>query len=396
MLHLRSPKLPISLLILTKNEELCLDFSLPSLKHVVKEIIIYDTGSSDRTIKVAKTHGAKVIEGPIDKKNRSNTRNRLIECATQPWILMFDGDFLIAKKDLPKLVSIINNPKADAYRLPIRYYSNNIPLFFDWKPCRNEYPREEKFSKYFGYYDAKKIVLFRNRPEIRCRGRIYDIVDASISENGFRMIESDIVVHHYELLKGMRHHMKKHAYYFNCTKKDVKEWPHDKIGYLNLLSDLILTNQNHPEANQWALELIKLDPYDNRSWWLRALIEMGNHRLGLAEKYLIKSVAIQPNFSNLCLLGWLYLRKNDFGKSQLFLIKALKKQPKHPLAINLLGILKERSGRYREALILFKKASRIHPGYADAVFNQAVIYEKIGRSKESRILHKKAKQLTVI
>ncbi len=396
MTHQGSHKLPLSLLILAKNEEKCLDFCLSSLKNFVKEIIVFDTGSRDRTIKVAKTHGAKVIEVPIDKNNRSNTRNRLIENASQPWILMFDADFRIADKDLPKLASIINHPKAKAYRLRIRNYSNNIPLFYHWKPCQNEYPKEEKFSKCFGYYDRKKIILFGNQPEIRCKGRIHDVVNHSIYENHLSILDSDILVHHFEFFKGTAHYLKKHAYYLELEKKEANEWSRDKHHYLNIVSDSILTNQNSSEARRWVRKLIKLDPRESQSWCLRAMIEMEAQRLNLAEKYLFKSVALQPLFSNLCLLGWLYLRKNDFDKSRLFLKKALKIQPNDPLAMNLLGILKERSGRYREALMLFKKASRIHPGYADAVFNQAVIYEKTGRSRQSRILYKKAKQLTAI
>lgn len=50
----------ISLVLITKNEERCLDRCLSSFKAFVDEIVVLDTGSTDTTIDIAKVHGARV------------------------------------------------------------------------------------------------------------------------------------------------------------------------------------------------------------------------------------------------------------------------------------------------------------------------------------------------
>jgi len=59
-----SKKPTISLCMIVKDEEEFLAQCLESVKGVVDEMIIVDTGSKDRTIEIAKSYGAKVYEHP--------------------------------------------------------------------------------------------------------------------------------------------------------------------------------------------------------------------------------------------------------------------------------------------------------------------------------------------
>ncbi|MBI2653785.1 glycosyltransferase [Candidatus Woesearchaeota archaeon] len=72
----------LSLCIVTKNEENHLEQCLNSVKNIVDEIIIVDTGSTDRTKEIAKKFGAKIYDFKwID--DFSAARNESLKHATK-------------------------------------------------------------------------------------------------------------------------------------------------------------------------------------------------------------------------------------------------------------------------------------------------------------------------
>ena len=55
-----TPKIQLSLCMIVKNEEKNLGSCLDSIKDIVDEMIILDTGSSDNTVQIAKSFGAEI------------------------------------------------------------------------------------------------------------------------------------------------------------------------------------------------------------------------------------------------------------------------------------------------------------------------------------------------
>lgn len=83
--------LPITLCMIIKNEESFLEHCLDSVKGYVSEVVIADTGSTDRTVQIAKQLGANVIE--IEwKDDFAAARNEVKSRATMPYIFMMDAD----------------------------------------------------------------------------------------------------------------------------------------------------------------------------------------------------------------------------------------------------------------------------------------------------------------
>ena len=81
----------ISLTMIVKNEAANLPRVLASAQSIADELIVVDTGSTDRTVEVARALGAKVAFFKwID--DFSAARNFAIEQATGEWILILDGD----------------------------------------------------------------------------------------------------------------------------------------------------------------------------------------------------------------------------------------------------------------------------------------------------------------
>ena len=88
-------KIKISACYMVKNEENNLPRSLESVKDSADEIIVVDTGSTDRTIEIAKSYGAKVIETPWED-DFSTPRNMAIEPASGDFIIFLDADEFFA------------------------------------------------------------------------------------------------------------------------------------------------------------------------------------------------------------------------------------------------------------------------------------------------------------
>lgn len=81
----------LSVCLIVKDEEEMLDQCLASVADIADEIVVYDTGSSDRTIDIAHSHGAKVIEGYWDD-SFARARNAVLGEAGGKWVLSIDAD----------------------------------------------------------------------------------------------------------------------------------------------------------------------------------------------------------------------------------------------------------------------------------------------------------------
>jgi GT2 family glycosyltransferase len=95
-----SEKATVSLCMIVKNEEDNLDACLLSIKHLVHEMVIVDTGSTDRTKEIALAHGAKVVDFPwID--NFAAARNISLDHATSDYAFWLDADDRIDPLNVP-------------------------------------------------------------------------------------------------------------------------------------------------------------------------------------------------------------------------------------------------------------------------------------------------------
>jgi glycosyltransferase involved in cell wall biosynthesis len=85
------PKPQLSLAMIVKNEARCLARCLQSVRSIVDEMVIVDTGSTDSTVGIANDFGAKILH--FDWVNDfSAARNFALDQATGDWILVLDAD----------------------------------------------------------------------------------------------------------------------------------------------------------------------------------------------------------------------------------------------------------------------------------------------------------------
>ncbi len=88
------PYQSLAVCMIAKNEENWLGGCLASLKHIADHIVICDTGSTDKTLEIAKEYGAEIRSVEFD--NFSQARNASIVDLKEDWILWIDADERLA------------------------------------------------------------------------------------------------------------------------------------------------------------------------------------------------------------------------------------------------------------------------------------------------------------
>jgi glycosyltransferase involved in cell wall biosynthesis len=137
--------------MMVKDEEALLPQCLESIKEAVDEIIVVDTGSTDRTVEIAKSYGAKIYHHPWEN-NFSKHRNQSISYASQDWILIMDADEAFFYEDAPKLKRILRETHAD----------------FLYLQCYDL----EKTGKVHGVFN--QVRLFRNSLDMNYTSRVHN------------------------------------------------------------------------------------------------------------------------------------------------------------------------------------------------------------------------------
>ena len=82
--------LPLSGVVITLNEADRIGRCIASMREVCDEIIVLDSGSTDDTVAIARSLGARVEHRDWDGFARQ--KNAAIERARHPWVLLLDAD----------------------------------------------------------------------------------------------------------------------------------------------------------------------------------------------------------------------------------------------------------------------------------------------------------------
>ena len=122
----------LSVLILTKNEERNLPRAINSVKDIADEIVVLDSGSTDNTVELAKSLGAKVFYHPWD--GYANQLNRGIELCSKDWILVLDADEEVSKELKHSIAEALRSKEADVFMVCRRTYYLGGFLKHAWYP----------------------------------------------------------------------------------------------------------------------------------------------------------------------------------------------------------------------------------------------------------------------
>ncbi len=108
----------VSACMIVKNEEELLPDCLASIRDWVDEIIVVDTGSTDRTAEIARSFGAKVYHHPWEG-DFSKARNQSLSYASGEWIFIIDADERMFAEDIPPLQKLLRDRRAQVISINV-------------------------------------------------------------------------------------------------------------------------------------------------------------------------------------------------------------------------------------------------------------------------------------
>ncbi|HYF84381.1 MAG TPA: glycosyltransferase [Clostridia bacterium] len=320
----------ISLCMIVKNEEKYLDRCLKSVQGKVDEIIIADTGSTDRTIEIAQKYGA-IISRFEWINDFAAARNYSISEAKSEYILVLDAD-----EYLDDSASLENDlvQKRDYYKLLIKNYQSEGRIVFN-----------------------QNIRLFKSGIGLRYSGKLHEHLSAYDGGTNYIGAESNIVINHVGYLPEVIADKGKKKRNYDIMVKELEDNP---TGYSYYNMGLVYVSEENYDK---ALDMFKK-----------------SYPLSEGQAYL-KSLIVRTG-ECLCLL-------DRTEEAITLLLDAIKVFPQYADLHYPLGVLFLNSGYLKDAEIEFKKCLEIGEkvdivtvegmGSYMANYQLAIVYDKMGK-----------------
>lgn len=126
----------ISATIITLNEQDNIDKCLNSLKDLVEEIILVDSGSTDKTVEIAKKLKAKVYVRNFD--NFANQKNYALSLVSNDWVFSIDADETVSKDLSDEIKIAVNDSKYDGFLIPRKNFILGKEIKYSrWSPDKH-------------------------------------------------------------------------------------------------------------------------------------------------------------------------------------------------------------------------------------------------------------------
>ncbi|NJK35630.1 MAG: glycosyltransferase [Oscillatoriales cyanobacterium SM2_2_1] len=397
----------LSICLIVKNEASRLErcfrsvIGLPSA--LSWELIVVDTGSTDRTLAIAKHWGAKTCRFPW-RDDFAAARNFSIQCAQGEWILILDADEQLtatAQKELPQAMA---NTQAIAYQLL----------------------RQEQESDSAPYSLITR--LFRRRPDLYFSGLYHESVDDALN----RLIQQEPHWHILSLPQiallhdGYRRDRRsqKSDFAHRLMTAHLQQHPHDiymltKLGALevergNLTAGMALLEQAwqdtqaqrpsaaitfellyhlgisaeelgqpqraiahyHAALEQPIADVLKLPAYVN-------LATLAQHQgaNATAIAHYQTALSLDPTHAPTLLnLGITYRQANDLGRAIATYQQLLHHHPHHALGHQNLGVAYWHLGHIPEAITAWRQSHQFHleQGHSQAATQLAEHLNSLG------------------
>jgi glycosyltransferase involved in cell wall biosynthesis len=148
----------ISATIITYNEERNIPRVIESLR-CCDEIVVVDSGSSDRTTEIAAKLGARVVES--NWRGFAGQKNYASENTSHDWILSLDADESLSEALEGEIWQIKKNgPQFDAYTMPrLAQYLGRWILHSGWYPDRKVRLFDRRRAKWVGEHVHESVVV---------------------------------------------------------------------------------------------------------------------------------------------------------------------------------------------------------------------------------------------
>jgi tetratricopeptide (TPR) repeat protein len=380
----------ISACLIVRDEERNLHRCLRSLVGHVDEIIVVDTGSTDATVSIAESYGAKTKRVRWED-DFSAARNVSLEMATGHWILWIDADEEITPESWPSIDEGIIRPHFGGYYFTV---INHI----------GDGASGEQFVH-------SPVRLFRKVPGVRFSGRIHEQVMPSIAAAGLSFAHmSDARIIHYGYQTKQMAIKNKLERTVRMLEREVRDYPEDAFNWFNLANAYAVGERHSDVIRSGKICLRLLEP---------------NDAYGSLTYHLIMASLIATKRSEDALALAVNARSKGFGDilvefeyaTALYVLgkfdEALKSidccmhMPWPPGTSGDYGIVTYKShalkgkillamGQIEEAYELFDFALSVDPKFVPAILGKGAALERLGHAEDALLLYCQSSHPAVI
>lgn len=306
----------ISQCMIVKNEEKNIERALSWGKSVMWEQIVVDTGSTDRTVEIAKKMGAKVCKFPwID--DFSAAKNYAIEQCTGDWVALLDADEYMTPEDakkLPAYIKEMNNRNLDG-------------LSTGWQQLDGD-------GKIFS--SGTQVRIFRRLPDIRYRRCIHEQLESTTGrELRLGNAVNDLSIFHTGYQGQAFEEKKRSGRNRKLILKELEKNPDDyeMMGYMG---DDCQSDGDKEEAALWFRRSIEHMPSQIKDYDQRSAVTFTSLLMILAEqeevseeeiiKVYEKAISLLPQEADFdYVMGQFYVSKRQAAQAVHHLETAIKK-----------------------------------------------------------------------
>lgn len=226
--------------MIVKDEEELLPHCLASVQGAVDEMIVVDTGSSDRSAEIAQQYGAVVVAFEWCE-DFAAARNAGLERASGDWILFLDADEALDRAAREQIRSWTAVSGCDGLFLNIHNYTGTGQQGVTVNPV---------------------LRLFRNAPSHRFEGRIHEQIAAAICrgnpEAAFHV--TDMVIHHYGYQTAIVERKDKVNRNVRLLQQAVEEEPDQPFHHYNLGVEYLRVGEAERALETFGVARMGIDP----------------------------------------------------------------------------------------------------------------------------------------
>lgn len=365
--------------MIVKNEETRLARCLESVREVVDEMIVLDTGSSDRTISIAKEFGA-IVQSFEWCNDFSAARNESLNYVNGDWVLVLDADEVLASAIVPALKQAIQSEQHLVLNLL----------------------REEVGAAQSPYSMLSR--LFRKHPDIHFTRPYHAMIDDSVmallqKEPHWQIgyLPNVAILH-----EGYQSNLIAARDKFNKAQKTMEgflaQHPNDPYvcSKLGALYVQLGETAKGLELLRRGLRSIHANANTNATNDMLTLYELHYHLgsvyselqdLDKAEQHyqaaIQQPIPVQLKLGAINNLGNVLKDRQNLSGAKSLYEQALQIDPNFAIAHYNLGMTLKAMGQLGEAVVHYQNAIALKPDYADAHQNLGVVLLKVGQVAES-------------
>jgi hypothetical protein len=376
----------VGLSMIVKNGAETIRPCLESVRGVVQEMVIADTGCTDNTCDIAREFGANIISVPWEN-DFAKARNAALQPLKTDWVIVLDADEELdceAKQKIPQLTQAAG---IGGYLTPIRnYVGTRFSRGWDRTSVPNDgrHPRAKDAPAYFIHENCR---FFRHDPKIYFTGRVHELVENQVSGLGYKLAVANFCIHHFGQLFDAQIRDGKAVFYRDLLRLRVQEHPDDPLGWVQLGLQEYEVFKNVEEALRCFARCLALEPRVAEAWLFTGMIYVDLGKCQEALTALERDrregpvTALREQLKGDALLGL-----SRFKEARLAYRRAIKLTGKDdPLLESKLGYTEVKAGQKNTGLAKLRRAARAYPGMFaihDRLMKACIIADRLPEAAE--------------